>query len=91
MSATLVADTPVVEKRAPVEDGLPRGGTVYTDTVVFSAPEAFLKDAPYQIAIIDLDEGGRLTARIDGDNIVIGDRVEFLEFRGGIPFFRKPV
>jgi hypothetical protein len=91
MSTTLVLDTPVLEKRDPIDEGHPSGGTVYTDTVVFSAPEAFVKDAPYQIAIIDLDEGGRLTARIDGDLIVIGDRVEFLELRSGIPFFRKPL
>jgi uncharacterized OB-fold protein len=91
MSTTLILDIPVLEKRAPIDVGHPSGGTVYTDTVVFSPPEAFVKDAPYQIAIIDLDEGGRLTARIDGDNVVIGDRVGFLEYRGGIPFFRKPL
>ncbi len=66
------------------------GGVVYTDTVIFSGPEQFVKDVPYQIAIITLDDGGRLTCRIDGDNVSIGDRVEFFEFRNGIPFFRKP-
>jgi uncharacterized OB-fold protein len=65
------------------------GGTVYTETVVHAAPEQFLQDAPYQVAILTLDEGGRVTARIDGDRIVIGDRVEFLEDRNGVPFFRK--
>jgi hypothetical protein len=91
MSTTLILETPVLEERAPIGEDLLSGGIVYTDTVVFSAPEAFVKDAPYQIAIIDLDEGGRLTVRIDGDNVSIGDRVEFLEYRSGIPFFRKPL
>ena len=33
--------------------GSMRSGTVYTETVVYSAPEAFVNDAPYQIAIVD--------------------------------------
>jgi len=65
------------------------GGVVYTETVVHAAPEQFAADAPYQLAIVSLDEGGRLTARIDGDRVVIGDRVDFLEDRNGIPFFHK--
>jgi uncharacterized OB-fold protein len=80
----------VLEEPLPIETLKPSGGTVYTDTVIFSAPEAFVKDVPYQIAMIDLDEGGRLTARISGDNVAIGDRVEFLEYRNGVPFFSKP-
>jgi uncharacterized OB-fold protein len=62
---------------------------VYTETVVHAAPEQFVADAPYQLAIVSLGEGGRLTARIDGEHVVIGDRVDFLEDRNGIAFFRK--
>ena len=64
-------------------------GVVYTETVVHAAPEQFVADAPYQLAIVSLGEGGRLTARIDGERVVIGDRVDFLEDRDGIAFFRK--
>lgn len=64
-------------------------GTVYTETIVHSPPEAFINDAPYQLAIVTLDAGGRVTARITGDRVAIGDRVEFAESRNGIPFFRK--
>ena len=64
-------------------------GTVYTETVVHAAPEQFTADAPYQLAIITLAEGGRVTARIAGERVAIGDAVSFLEDRGGIPFFRK--
>jgi len=66
-----------------------KSGIVYTETVVHAAPEQFVADAPYQLAIVSLGEGGRLTARIDGERVVIGDRVDFLEDRNGIPFFRK--
>ena len=51
-------------------------GTIYTETVVFSAPEQYVNDAPYQLAIVDLDDGGRLTARIlpESGRVQIGDR-----------------
>jgi uncharacterized OB-fold protein len=64
-------------------------GQIYTETVVWSAPEAHLKEAPYQMAIVLLDAGGRLTARILGGRVQIGDAVTFAEYRDGVPFFRK--
>lgn len=67
----------------------PGPGNVYTETVIYAAPEQFVADAPYQLAIVNLDHGGRLTARIDGDRVQIGDAVDFAEYRNGIPFFRK--
>lgn len=67
----------------------PGPGTVYTETLIYAAPEQFVKDAPYQLTIVTLDHGGRLTARMEGDRVQIGDKVEFAEFRDGIPFFKK--
>jgi len=67
----------------------PGSGTVYTETVIFAAPEQFVKDAPYQLTIITLGNGKRLTARIDGERVQIGDKVSFAEYRDGIPFFKK--
>ncbi len=64
-------------------------GTVYTETVVYSAPEAFVQDAPYQIAIVALKAGGRVTGRILGDRVAIDDRVVEVERRDGVPYFRK--
>jgi uncharacterized OB-fold protein len=64
-------------------------GTIYTETVVYSAPEAFVKDAPYQVAIVALEGGGRLTARILGERVSIGERVELRETRDGIPYFER--
>ena len=64
-------------------------GTVYTEAVVHSAPEAFVGDAPYQTAIITLDAGGRITGRILGERVQIDDRVALVESRDGVPFFRK--
>jgi len=74
-----------------------RSGTVYTETVVYSAPEAFAAEAPYQTAIVSLDENadgniggiGRVTGRVVGERVAIGDRVIEVEERAGVPFFRK--
>ena len=64
-------------------------GTVYTETVVHSSTEAFAADVPYQTAIVALDSGGRVTGRILGERVQIDDRVSRVEFRDGVPFFRK--
>ena len=66
-----------------------RSGTVYTETMIYSAPEAFVADVPYQTAIVTLDGGGRVTGRIAGERVAIDDRVVEVEERGGVPFFRK--
>ena len=64
-------------------------GTVYTETVIYSAPEAFTQDAPYQSAIVTLDGGGRVTGRVLGDRVTIDDRVVEVEVRNGVPYFTK--
>lgn len=69
--------------------GNPGPGAVYTETVVHSAPEQYVHEAPYQIAIISLDSGGKLTARIGGVRVAIGDRVDFVEYRNQFPVFSK--
>jgi uncharacterized OB-fold protein len=66
-----------------------RTGTVYTETVIYSAPEAFAAEAPYQTAIVTLDGGGRVSGRIVGDRVAIDDRVAEVEVRAGVPFFKK--
>jgi uncharacterized OB-fold protein len=64
-------------------------GTIYTETVVHMAPAQFVDDAPYQIAIVQLDDGPKVTGRIvAGDRRVsIGDRVSLVEHRNQIPYF----
>lgn len=82
--------TTILPALSPVDVEISPGpGIVYTEALVWSAPEQFIQDAPYQLLIVTLDGGGRLTGRLTGEAAVIGDRVEFAEFRGGIPFFRK--
>jgi uncharacterized OB-fold protein len=62
---------------------------VYTETVVHSAPEAYVNEAPYQIAIVIRDDGSRVTGRILGGRVSIDDEVELAETHGGVPYFKK--
>jgi uncharacterized OB-fold protein len=68
-------------------------GIVYTETIVHSAPEQFATDAPYQVAIIDVEGGRRITVRILGkephERARIGDRVTFVEERNGVAYYRR--
>ena len=64
-------------------------GAVYTETVVYTAPPAFEKDVPYQVAIVSLDSGGRVTGRVEGERVSIDDLVALAGNRDGVAFFRK--
>lgn len=66
-----------------------RKGTVYTETVVHAAPEKFTADTPYQLAIVELESGGRTTIRIRGVRVAIGDPVAEVAVEDGIPYFEK--
>jgi uncharacterized OB-fold protein len=76
-----------MERSAPAE------GIVYTETIVHSPPEQFAADAPYQVAIIDVEGGRRVTVRILGkepqERVRIGDRVTFVEERNGVAYYRR--
>ena len=64
-------------------------GIVYTETVVHSAPGPLMAEAPYQIAIVKLEDGRKLTGRVVDERVAIDDPVEFIEERDGVPYFRK--
>jgi uncharacterized OB-fold protein len=68
---------------------VPGPGVVYTETLVYSPTPQFVNDVPYQLVIVDLAGGKRLTARVAGERVAIGDAVDFLEFRNEVPFFQK--
>ena len=64
-------------------------GIVYTETLIHSAPEAFVSEAPYQLIIVTLDSGKRITGRVSGERVAIDDHVILADERNGVPFFRK--
>lgn len=62
-------------------------GTVYSCTMLHAAAEPFEKRLPFQIAIIELEGGPRLTVRIQGKPVGIGDPVQQVEEKEGIWIF----
>ncbi len=62
---------------------------VYTETVVHLAPPAFAADAPYQVVIVTREDNTRVTGRVEGERLQIGDEVVEAAVRDGVPYFRK--
>lgn len=62
---------------------------VYTETVVYSPPAQYANDAPYQLAIVETQDGTRHTVRIAGERVKIGDAVELAGERDGVCWYRK--
>ena len=63
-----------------IETSVTVRGTIYSFTCLQEVPEEFGPQSPYLVAIVDLDEGGRVTAQLtdlDGP-VQIGDRVEMV-------------
>ncbi|MCX6770404.1 MAG: Zn-ribbon domain-containing OB-fold protein [Candidatus Micrarchaeota archaeon] len=56
-------------------------GTVYSFTEVATGPAGFELESPYVLAIVELEEGPKITAQvvgISGKEVKIGDSVELL-------------
>lgn len=64
-----------------------RQGTVYTETIIHSAPEQFAAEAPYQIALVEFEDKTRQLVRISGLKASIGDPVIEVESHSGYPIF----
>ena len=65
--------------------------TVYSETVVHAAPENLAAEAPYQIAIVEFEDGSRRTVRISGERVAIGETVAFEQERDGVAYYSKPL
>src|SRR5574337_1030228 len=66
-------------------------GTLASFTTIRVPPTVFQGQEPYNIAVIDLDEGLRVTARltvVEGREATIGDPVIFEEIRSYGTIFR---
>ncbi len=65
-------------------------GKIDTFTVIRYPPEGFEKEAPYVVALIDLDQGPRVIARIvdASENLQIGQTVFFFKVSNGCLEFK---
>jgi len=64
-------------------------GKVYSCTMLHAAAEPFETRLPFQIAIIELEDGPRLTVRIEGAQVKIDDPVHAVAERDGVWFFAR--
>ncbi|ADP77757.1 protein of unknown function DUF35 [Methanothermus fervidus DSM 2088] len=73
---------PNCRRKGKIEDFKFSGhGKIYTYSVVHAAPEEFKENSPYIVAIVELDEGAKVTAQIvdcKPEDIKIGDEVEMV-------------
>ena len=56
-------------------------GKIHTFSIIRSAPDDFKEAAPYAVAVIELEEGAKLTSQLvdcDVDELEIGDDVEMV-------------
>jgi len=55
-------------------------GVVYSSTVMHAVPAHFRHEAPYRVAIVDLDDGIRIATRLLGNDsgFAVGKRVEIV-------------
>lgn len=70
---------------------LPKRGTVVTFTIQNVASEEFMNETPFAWAVIDLEDGSRVTGWVpyvhSTDDLDIGDTVEFKEsYKPGVMF-----
>ena len=52
-------------------------GSVYSVTTVERSAPIFRDEAPFQVALVDMEEGFRAFGRVVGTAVAIGDSVEF--------------
>jgi uncharacterized OB-fold protein len=60
---------------------LSREGKILTFTIIRVGPDKFSKETPYVVAIIELNDGVRLTAQVadcDVDKVEIGNKVKLV-------------
>ncbi len=75
-----------------IREEISGSGTIYSYSRVHVAPEQFKDIVPYYLAIIDLDEGPRLLARlqvVEGDHVRIDAPVELVSSENGHVFSLK--
>jgi uncharacterized OB-fold protein len=69
---------------------LPGKGTLYTYSTVYVPLSSLEDEAPYTVAIVEFQEGLRITGRIVNtvsENLEIGAQMEVVDVRDGVYYF----
>lgn len=73
---------PTIVSTPVTQTPLPSGqGTIYTFSVMYNVPQGYEEQKPYIIAIIQLDDGPKITAQltdVEQNDVAIGMRVEMV-------------
>ena len=68
---------------------IPGIGKIVSWTTIRRAPERFRDEAPYEVCVVDLDSGQRVTGRLlPMQGMQIGARVGALSTQGSTPVFQ---
>ena len=73
------------------ETEVPGEGTIYTYSIVHVPLATHEKEAPYTVAIVELEGGCKITGRIletSSDKLSVGDSVEVTETKDGVYLFK---
>jgi len=73
------------------EAEIPGKGAIYTYSTVYISLATLEKEAPYTVAIIEIEGGCKITGRIiesHSDRLSIGTPVEVADVKDGIYFFK---
>ncbi|MEW9674063.1 Zn-ribbon domain-containing OB-fold protein [Ammoniphilus sp. 3BR4] len=71
-----------------VEKKLQGAGSIYSYTTIRVAGGKYASQLPYTVALVELDEGLRVTARLEGDQASIGQRVKLNRVEESIYWFK---
>ena len=65
-------------------------GKIASFTVIRYPPQGFEKDAPYVVALVDIENGPRIIARVTParEDVQIGESVTFLRGTNGVMEFK---
>lgn len=70
-----------------VEKKHPGAGCIYSYTTIRVASGKYASQLPYIVALVELDVGLRVTARLEGDQVFIGQRVKLNRIEESIYWF----
>jgi len=62
-------------------------GKIYSYTTIYIPPETFADQAPYSVILVELDEGPRVTGRLEAGEPVMERRVELQRIEDGVYWF----
>lgn len=66
---------------------IPGKGKVFSHTTIRVAPGAFASEIPYPILLVELENGLRVTARTDLEQVLIGQVVQLKKVEKGVYWF----